>query len=491
MSIAETRRAFLGQGSLAIGAMALDSLLRGDSGINAVRADDVRNSGDAGVLSTSGTASSGAVQPLHFPPRAKRIIFLFQSGGPSQLDLFDPKPKLNELSGMPMPESLTRGQRVAQLQGQPLVCVGSKYRFQRRGNAGLEISELLPWTSEILDEITVIRSLQTDAINHDPAVTFMQTGSPQPGRPTMGAWLSYGLGSENRNLPAFVVLVSGIGQGQNLHTRYWGSGFLPSVHQGVQFRNQFDPILYLSNPPGVDAEARRVVLDGMRELNQRRFERTGDPEIAARIEQYEMAYRMQMSVPELIDISNERESVLDWYGEDVRQSGSFARNCLIARRLAQRGVRFIQLYHRDWDQHNNLPAELERQCRQSDRGGYALIKDLRAHGLLDDTIVVWSGEFGRTPMAQGSSNRDNYGRDHHMKAFSGWVAGGGFAAGRVIGKTDDFGYDILEQPCHVHDLHATILRLLGVDHLRLTYRFQGRDFRLTDIHGRLLSELLA
>lgn len=466
MTACLTRRHFLGRTATGIGTFALASLL-------------------------SGRATAG--EPSRLPnraPKAKRIIFLFQSGGPSQIDLFDPKPKLDELSGQPMPESLTKGERVAQLQGQKLQCMGTKFKFARHGKVGADVSELLPWTAKMVDDITIIRSMQTDAINHDPAVTFFQTGNQQPGRPTMGAWLSYGLGSENRNLPAFVVLVSGIGQGQNLHARYWGNGFLPSIHQGVQLRATGDPVLYVSNPPGVDAAVRRSVLDSVRELNAMKLETVGDPEIATRIEQYEMAYRMQMSVPELMDIRNEPAHVLDLYGEDVHKPGSFARSCLLARRLAERDVRFIQLYHRDWDQHTNLPVELTRQCQQSDRGGYALIQDLKQRGLLDDTIVIWSGEFGRTPMAQGSTSLSNYGRDHHMKAFTSWVAGGGFAAGRLIGKTDELGYNVIEAPCHVHDFHATVLHLMGIEHTDLTYRFQGRDFRLTDVHGKVLPGLL-
>lgn len=462
-----TRRQLLGRSVTGIGTLALASLLHEQR------------------------ASAAPTTSTHFPAKAKRIIFLFQSGGPSQLDLFDPKPRLDELTGKPMPESLTRGERVAQLQGQALVCMGTRYRFARHGQAGVDVSELLPWTAKMVDDLTVIRSMRTDAINHDPAVTFFQTGSPQPGRPTMGAWLSYGLGSENQNLPAFVVLVSGVGQGQNLHARYWGSGFLPSIHQGVQFRPSGEPVLFVSNPPGIDAEARRLMLDGLRELNAAKLEAIGDPEIATRIEQYEMAYRMQTAVPELMDISGEPRQVLDLYGDDVRTPGSFARNCLLARRLAERGVRFIQLYHRDWDQHNNLPAELERQCRQSDRGGYALVQDLKQRGLLDDTIVLWSGEFGRTPMAQGRADLKNYGRDHHMRAFTAWVTGGGFARGRLIGATDDLGFNVTTDPCHVHDLQATLLHLLGIEHTRLTYRFQGRDFRLTDVHGKVLPFLLA
>jgi len=463
-----TRRVFLGRTATGIGTLALAALLDSDQ----VRAES---------------------RPpfMQYPARAKRIIFLFQSGGPSQLDLFDPKPKLNELTGKPMPESLTNGERVAQLQGQKLLCMGSRYQFTPHGREGVEISELLPWTARMVDDITIIRSMQTEAINHDPAVTFFQTGNQQPGRPTMGAWLSYGLGSMNQNLPSFVVLVSGVGQGQNLHARYWGSGFLPSIHQGVQFRPSGDPILFAGNPPGIDSDARRVQLDGLKELNQAKLEAVGDPEIATRIAQYEMAYRMQSAVPELMDLSGESPKVLEMYGEDVHKPGSFARNCLLARRLAERGVRFIQLYHRDWDQHGNLPAELTRQCQQSDRGGYALVQDLKQRGLLDDTIVLWSGEFGRTPMAQGGTDRANYGRDHHMKAFTAWITGGGFARGKLVGKTDELGYNVIEQPVHVHDLHATLLHQLGIEHTRLTYRFQGRDFRLTDVHGKLLPELLA
>lgn len=462
----QTRRTFLGRTATGIGTLGLGSLLNGSQLFGSELSD------------------------LHHSAKAKRVIFLFQSGGPSQMDLFDPKPKLNEMLGQPMPESLTNGERVAQLQGAKLVCMGTKYQFRRHGEEGVELSELLPWTSKIVDKITLIRSLQTEAINHDPAVTFFQTGNAQPGRPTMGSWLSYGLGSENKDLPAFVVLLSGQGQGQNLHARYWGSGFLPSIHQGVQFRGSGDPVLYLSNPPGVSREARRVMLDSSAELNSLKKEVIGDPEISTRIEQFEMAYRMQMSIPELMDISDESQATLDLYGEDVAKPGSFARNCLLARRLAERGVRFIQLYHRDWDQHNNLPVELERQCQQSDRGSYALIQDLDARGLLEDTIVIWCGEFGRTPMAQGSVNLENYGRDHHMKSFSGWVAGGGFARGKLVGKTDEFGYNVVDERVHVHDLHATLLHLLGIDHLRLTYRFQARDYRLTDIHGEVLPFLL-
>jgi hypothetical protein len=466
-----TRRALLGRTATGIGSLALASLLN----------DNAR----AAAVSTIDAARA------HLAPKAKRIIFLFMSGGPSQIDLFDPKPKLNQLSGEPMPESFTKGERVAQLQGQKLVCVGSRFRFAKFGQAGVDVSELLPYTARIVDDITVIRSMKTEAINHDPAVTFFQTGNSLPGRPTMGAWLSYGLGSENRDLPSFVVLVSGIGQGQNLHTRYWESGFLPSVHQGVQFRSQGDPVLYLSNPAGMDNKTRRRILDGIRSVNAAKHETVGDPEIATRIEQYEMAYRMQTSVPELMNTAEEPQSTLDLYGRDVQKPGTFAANCLLARRLAERDVRFIQLYHRDWDNHGNLPNDLKMVCDQTDRGAAALIQDLKQRGLLDDTIVIWSGEFGRTPMAQGSSMADSYGRDHHMKAFTCWVAGGGFKAGALVGQTDEFGYDSIADPIHVHDLHATVLHQLGIDHTRLTYRFQGRDYRLTDVAGNVSGKLLS
>jgi hypothetical protein len=466
-----TRRSLLGRTATGIGTLALASLLNDNC--------------------WTSTANAATVGRTHIAAKAKRIIFLFMSGGPSQLDLFDPKPKLAELSGEPMPESLTIGERVAQLQGQKLVCVGSKFKFGKYGQAGVDVSELLPYTARVVDDITVIRSLKSEAINHDPAVTFFQTGNALPGRPTMGAWLSYGLGSENRDLPAFVVLVSGIGQGQNLHTRYWESGFLPSVHQGVQFRSQGDPVLYLSNPPGMNDRIRRRILDGIRQVNQAKAEAVHGPEIATRIEQYEMAYRMQSSVPELMNTAEEPQSVFDLYGPDATKPGTFAANCLLARRLAQRNVRFIQLYHRDWDNHGNLPIDMPKVCEQTDRGAAALIQDLKQHGLLDDTIVIWSGEFGRSPMAQGSSKAEDYGRDHHMKAFTGWVAGGGFKRGALIGQTDEFGYDVTDDAVHVHDLHATMLHLMGIDHIRLTYRFQGRDYRLTDVAGNVRRELLA
>lgn len=469
-----TRRHFFGTTSRGLGSIALGSLL--NDGLFAAPPSP----GDLG----------GILGGFHHTPTAKRVIYLFQSGAPSQLDLFDYKPKLNELTGQTMPESLTAGERVAQLMGQPLIVTGSRYSFARHGQAGTMLSNLLPHTAKIVDDIAVIRSVHTDAINHDPAVTLIQTGGQQPGRPTMGSWVSYGLGSENDQLPAFVVLTSGQGQDQPLLSRYWGNGFLPSSHQGVEFRSSGDPILFVSNPDGISPEIRRTVLDGVRDLNRMKFEEVGDPEIETRIKAYEMAYRMQTSVPELMDLSDESPATLEMYGAEPGK-GSYANNCLLARRLVEKGVRFVQLYHRGWDAHNNLPAEIERQCLQTDQASAALIMDLKQRGLLEDTLVIWGGEFGRTPMNQGDMSNGNYGRDHHMKAFAMWMAGGGVKPGVNLGATDEFGYNIVERPIHINDFQATVLHCLGVDHKKLTYRFQGRDFRLTDVAGEAIRELLA
>ena len=388
-----------------------------------------------------------------------------------------------------MPESFTKGQRIAQLAGKKLVCVGSKFRFMKHGQSGAELSELLPHTAKIADEISLVRSVHTDAINHDPAVTLIQTGGQQPGRPTMGAWLSYGLGNENSQLPTFVVLTSGGGQGQPLLSRYWGSGFLPSSHQGVEFRSQGEPVLFVSNPEGVSRSSRRSLLDGLHDLNQLKLEVVGDPEIDARIKSFEMAYRMQTSVPDLMDIRQEPKKVIEQYGAEPG-SPSFANNCLLARRLVERGVRFIQLYHRGWDHHNNLPSNITLQCQQTDQASAALIKDLKQRGLLQDTLVIWGGEFGRTPMNQGDMTRGNYGRDHHMKSFAIWMAGGGIKPGVTIGTTDELGYNPVQDTVHINDLQATMLHCLGVDHEKLTYRFQGRDFRLTDVGGKIIKKIL-
>jgi hypothetical protein len=478
---AMTRRHFFGRSARGLGTVALASLLE-----PGLLAGGVGNRASA----KAGAPPRGGLHPLEFAPRAKRIIYLFQSGAPSQLDLFDPKPRLIQLNGQPMPESYTKGQRIAQLAGQKLTCVGTKFQFRKHGQSGAEISELLPQTATIVDDIAIIRSMHTEAINHDPGVTLMQTGSSQAGRPSIGSWVSYGLGSENEQLPAFVVLTSGYGQDQPLLSRYWGSGFLPSNHQGVEFRSHGEPILFVSNPKGIDARARRRLLDGMRDMNALRLEAVGDPEINTRIQAYEMAYRMQTSVPELMDLKREPASVLEFYGAEPGKA-SFANNCLLARRLVERGVRFVQLYHRGWDHHNNLPADIAVTCRNVDRASSALVQDLKQRGLLEDTLVIWGGEFGRTPMNQGDMANGNYGRDHHMKAFTIWMAGGGIRPGITIGATDELGYNVVEDPVSPNDLQATLLRCLGVDHERLTFRFQGRDFRLTDVAGEVVSKVLA
>jgi hypothetical protein len=468
-----TRRHFFGRSARGIGSAALASLLQPAS------------------VALGATDTPGGLAPiLHRRPKAKRVIYLFQSGAPSHLDLFDPKPRLIEMNGKPMPESLTKGQRIAQLMGQPLNCVGSRFQFHRHGQCGTEISELLPHIGSIADEFTLIRSMHTEAINHDPGVTLMQTGHQQAGRPAMGSWISYGLGSENDQLPAFVVLASGFGQDQPLLTRYWGSGFLPSSHQGVEFRSSGEPILFVNNPQGITSEIRRRLIDGTRDLNTEHLRNVGDPEIATRIASFEMAFRMQSSVPELTDLSKEPRSMLEMYGAEPGKP-SFANNCLLARRLAERGVRFIQLYHRGWDHHNNLPADIAKTAKAVDQASAALIRDLKQRGLLEDTLVIWGGEFGRTPMNQGDMANGNYGRDHHMKAFSLWMAGGGVRGGMTYGTTDDFGYNTAENPVHVNDFQATLLHLLGIEHTRFTYRFQGRDYRLTDIGGDVIQPILA
>ncbi len=467
-----TRRQLFGRTAAGIGTAALASLL------------------NPKLLS----ASPPSTAP-HFVPRAKRLVYLFMSGGPSQIDLFDYKPKLRELHGQDLPDSVRQGQRLTGMtSGQdkfPLV--SSLFKFARHGKCGAWVSELLPHTAGIVDDITFVKTVHTEAINHDPAITYIQTGSQQAGRPSMGSWLSYGLGSENENLPGFVVMVShgrSKRDAQPLFDRLWSSGFLPSNHQGVKLRSSGDPVLFLSNPEGITDPGRRKMLDGLRMLNEIAFDSFGDPEINTRIQQYEMAYRMQSSVPELTDLSDEPEATFEMYGPEARKPGTFAANCLIARRLLERGVRFVQLFHRGWDQHFNLPSDLPLQCEDVDRASAALVKDLKRRGLLDDTLVVWGGEFGRTVYSQGALTVDNHGRDHHGRCFTMWMAGGGIRGGLTYGKTDDFCYNIAENPVHIHDLNATILHCLGLDHKRLTFRHQGRDYRLTDVHGRVLSDLL-
>ncbi len=445
----------------------------------------------------SGNPATGGLPGLpHFKPKARRVIYLFQSGAPSQIDLFDHKPKLHDLRGKDLPDSVRKGQRLTGMTStqEHFPLAPSLFRFARHGKCGAWVSELLPHTAKVVDELCFIKSLHTEAINHDPAITFFQTGAQLAGRPSMGAWLSYGLGSENRDLPAFVALVSqgsGNPNDQPLYDRLWGSGFLPSKYQGVKFRSAGDPVLFLSNPPGLGAGVRRRFLDDLARLNEMRLKEFGDPEIATRIEQYEMAYRMQTSVPELTDVSKEPASTFELYGSDARKPGTFAANCLLARRLAERGVRFIQLFHRGWDQHVKLPTSIRGQCRDTDQASAALVLDLKQRGLLNDTLIVWGGEFGRTVYCQGTLTANDYGRDHHPRCFTIWLAGGGIKGGICHGGTDDFSYNITDKPVHVHDLHATLLHCLGIDHTRLTYKFQGRHYRLTDVHGNVVKELLA
>lgn len=448
-----------------------------------------------GVAALSSLLSENNANAASFPNRiakAKRVIYLFQSGAPSQIDLFDHKPRLNDLRGDDLPNSIRRGQRLTGMTSKQerFPIAPSMYRFAKHGQSGQSLSELLPHTAQIADEMCVIKTMHTQAINHDPAITFFQTGAQLAGRPSMGSWLSYGLGSLSENLPAFVAMVSGSG-GQPLYDRLWGSGFLPTKYAGVKFRSVGDPVLFLSNPKGVDARLRREMLDDLAELNRMKLAEVGDPEIATRIAQYEMAYKMQTSVPELTDTSAEPDHIFDLYGADSKKPGTFAANCLLARRLAERGVRFIQLFHRGWDQHTKLPEGITKQCADTDQASAALVMDLKQRGLLDDTLVVWGGEFGRTVYCQGTLTKDDYGRDHHPRCFSIWMAGGGVKPGMSYGTTDDFSYNIAANPVHVHDLHATLLHLLGIDHERLTFKFQGRYHRLTDVHGKVVREVLA
>jgi uncharacterized protein (DUF1501 family) len=456
----------------------------------------LQNSG----LGLGGTALASllneASAATHFAPKAKRIIYLFMHGGPSQLDLFDHKPDLQALHGQELPSSVRGDQRLTGMTSnqKSLPVTSSIFQFARHGESGAPVSELLPHTARIVDELCIIRSMHTEAINHDPAVTYLQTGHQQPGRPSFGAWLSYGLGSESHDLPAFVVMVSrgsAARPDDPLYARLWGAGFLPSNHQGVALATAGDPVLYLSNPPGLDPTSRRDQLDVIAALNRRQLALHDDPEIATRIAQYEMAFRMQASVPELTDLSGESEATLDAYGPQSRQRGTFAANCLLARRMAERGVRFIQLYHRGWDQHYNLPSDLRLQCGDVDQPAAALVRDLKQRGLLEETLVVWGGEFGRTTYSQGKLEPTNYGRDHHGRCFTMWLAGGGIRGGIQYGQTDDFCYNVAADGVHVHDLNATLLNQLGLDHTRLTFRFQGRDYRLTDVEGKVVKGILA
>ncbi|MFO0946353.1 MAG: DUF1501 domain-containing protein [Planctomycetota bacterium] len=469
-----TRRHFFGQCALGLGAIAFNSMYA---------------TGEIQGAPSSTKEEPLSPRPPHFAPKAKRVIYLFMAGGPSQIDLFDPKPKLAELSGQIVPESFTKEKRFAFI-GKDAKLLGSKREFKKYGPSGMEISNLLPHLASIADQVTFIRSMKTDVFNHGPAKCFINTGSPVFGRPSMGAWVTYGIGSESRDLPGFVVLNSGP-RGPRGGTSLYASGFLPTTYQGVPLRSSGEPILNLTNPPGVTGQQQRQVIDTVNRLNATHYATTGDDEIATRISAYEMAFRMQTSAPDLIDLTGESKATLDLYGVDPDKP-SFARNCLLARRLVERGVRFVQLYHTDWDHHgdatNNLAEALEARCKETDQASAALVKDLASRGLLDDTLVVWGGEFGRTPMGE---NRDTIGRDHHIDAFTVWLAGGGVKPGLAIGKTDDLGFYVEEDPVHVHDLQATILHLLGLDHKRLTFRFQGRDYRLTDVHGDVVQKILA
>ena len=463
-SMGMTRRNFLNRFGGGLGGLALANMLHAESGGG-----------------------------LHHPAKAKRVIYLFQSGGPSQIDLFDHKPRLIEETGKELPDSVRKGQRLTGMSGNQasLPLVGSPFKFARHGKSGQWISELLPNTAKIADDMCIVNSMYTEAINHGPGVTFMQTGSQLPGRPSMGAWLSHGLGSLNENLPNFVTLVTKNKGGQPLVSRLWGSGFLPGKHAGTRFRADKDAILYLNRPQGVSIESRRSVLNSLKELHELQLERTGDRALETRIAQYEMGFRMQSSIPDVTDISNEPKSTFDLYGEDARNPGTFAANCLLARRLAEKDVRFIQLYHKGWDQHGSLPGGIKKQCAETDRASYALVADLKQRGLLKDTLVIWGGEFGRTNYCQGKFNKDNFGRDHHPRNFSTWFAGGGIKPGITYGSSDDYSYNVAENGVHVHDFHATILHLLGIDHERLTFKYQGRYFRLTDVHGHAVKPILS
>lgn len=470
------RRHFLGKMSLGIGSVALGSLL----------IPDLFKGGDDGAPQLAGLP--------HFAPKAKRIIYLFQNGAPSQLESFDYKPLLNKMVGEDLPESIRQGQRLTGMtSGQsrfPLV--GSYFSFKQYGQSGAWVSELFPETAKIVDELCIVKTMHTEAINHDPALTFMQSGAQQGNRPSMGAWLSYGLGSENKNLPAYCVLLSrGRGNGQGVYSKLWSNGFLDSIHQGVQFSSSEERVLYLKDPKGRNREDTRRMLDHLAELNSVNYQEFGDPEIQARIQQYEMAYRMQTAVPELADLSTEPDHIIKMYGADCLVPGTYASNCLLARKLSESGVRFVQLYHQGWDQHGNMVGEMPLQAQDVDRATAALVMDLKQRGLLDETLVIWGGEFGRTNYCQGTLTKENYGRDHHPRAYTIWMAGGGVKPGMVYGETDDFGYNIVRDPVHVNDFHATVLHLMGLNHEQLTYKHLGRRYRLTDVAGKVVNSLLA
>jgi hypothetical protein len=471
-----TRRHFLGKMSLGLGSVALGSLL----------IPDLFKSGEDGIPRITGLP--------HFAPKAKRIIYLFQNGAPSQLESFDYKPLLNKMAGEELPESVRMGQRLTGMTSNqakfPLV--GSHFKFQQYGQAGAWVSELFPHTAKIVDELCFIKTMHTEAINHDPALTFMQSGAQQGNRPSMGAWMSYGLGSENKNLPAYCVLLSrGRGNGQGVYSKLWTNGFLDSIHQGVQFSSSEERVLYLKDPEGRGREGTRKMLDHLSDLNSMSFDEFGDPEIQARVQQYEMAYRMQTAVPELADLTQEPDHIIKMYGSDCLVPGTYASNCLLARKLSESGVRFVQLYHQGWDQHGNMVGEMPLQAEDVDRATAALVMDLKQRGLLNETLVIWGGEFGRTNYCQGNLSKENYGRDHHPRSYTIWMAGGGVKPGTVYGQTDDFGYNIVKDPVHVNDFHATVLHLMGLDHEKLIFKHLGRRYRLTDVAGKVVKGILA
>lgn len=480
------RRNFLKKTSLGIGAIALGSLLNGGKAFGAI---------DNGLNSDTffNTDNKNPLGLPHHLPKAKRIVYLFQSGGPSQIDLFDYKPKLVDMFGKDLPSSVRKGQRLTGMSADQTVfpIAASTLKFKQYGDSRAWVSEAMPYLSEVVDDLCFVKSMHTDAINHDPAITFFQTGSQLPGRPSIGSWLSYGLGSDNDNLPTFITLVSKNGGGQPLYSRLWGNGFLPTEHQGVQFRSGKDPVLYLSDPENYDGNDRRNMLDYLGKLNEVATDTYGDPEINARMSQYEMAFRMQTSVPEVTDTSDEPEYIFDMYGEDSRDPGTYAANCLMARKLLEKDVKFVQLYHQGWDQHGNCPGGVKGQSKKTDQANAALIKDLKQRGMLEDTLVVWGGEFGRTVYSQGQLTKNNYGRDHHPKAFTMFMAGAGVKPGFTYGETDEFSYNIKKDPVHVHDFQATLLHLFGIDHERLIFKHQGRRFRLTDVHGHVVKDLLS
>ncbi len=475
-----SRRYFFERSSLGLSAAAMAGILNSDSAF-------------AADMPLDNSAKGGIMKQFHHAPKAKRIVYLFMSGGPSQIDLFDYKPRLNEDNGVELPESVRMGQRLTGMSGNQatLPLAGSAFKFQQHGQSGAWLSELLPYTAKVADRLCFVRSMFTEAINHDPAVTFIQTGSQVAGRPSLGAWLDYGLGSTNENLPAFCVLVTKNKGGQPLYARLWGSGFLPASHQGVQLRAGASPVLYLSNPDGISRQSRRELLDGMNQLHQLEKQSRLDPIIEQRIAQSEMAFRMQASIPEVADFSSEPESTFELYGNDAKTPGTFAANCLLARRLLERDVRCVQLFHKDWDHHGGLPGAIRNECKQVDQASAALVQDLALRGLLEDTLVVWGGEFGRTAYSQGKLTAKDYGRDHHPRCFTMWMAGGGVRPGISYGMTDEYSYNIAENPVHIHDLNATIMHLMGIDHERLTFKYQGRHYRLTDVEGKIVRDVLA